>query len=92
MEEDEISRYTKKPVTTEAVVWDGSEEVISWVADRTIKTDFSQTNPSLFIETLEGTMEAKIGDYIIQGVKGELYPCKPDIFKATYTNEDGTEI
>lgn len=36
------------------------------------------------IETLEGTMEAAIGDWIITGVKGELYPCKPDIFEATY--------
>ncbi len=36
------------------------------------------------IETLEGTMTANIGDWIIKGVKGELYPCKPDIFEATY--------
>ncbi len=44
-------------------------------------------SPSLncaFIKTLEGEMKAKIGDYIIRGIKGELYPCKPDIFEATY--------
>lgn len=40
---------------------------------------------SIFIETLEGTMEAQPGDYIITGIKGEQYPCKPDIFEATYT-------
>jgi hypothetical protein len=38
----------------------------------------------LYIETLEGTMKADNGDWIIRGVKGELYPCKPDIFEATY--------
>ena len=38
----------------------------------------------LFIKTLEGRMLADVGDYIIQGVQGEIYPCKPDIFKATY--------
>ena len=39
---------------------------------------------SAFIATLEGTMEARIGDYIIRGIRGEIYPCKPDIFEATY--------
>ena len=43
-----------------------------------------QTTKELEIETLEGTMKAKKGDYIITGVKGEKYPCKPDIFKETY--------
>ena len=38
----------------------------------------------IFIPTLEGTMKADLGDWIIKGVKGELYPCKPDIFEATY--------
>lgn len=38
----------------------------------------------LFIETLEGTHHVSVGDYVIQGIKGELYPCKPDIFEATY--------
>ena len=38
----------------------------------------------MYIRTLEGTMRAEIGDWIIKGVKGELYPCKPDIFEATY--------
>lgn len=46
-------------------------------------------NPSqLFITTLEGIMTANIGDYIIRGVKGEFYPCKPDIFEATYEQVD----
>lgn len=41
-------------------------------------------NPILKIETLEGTIDASIGDYIIKGINGEFYPCKPDIFKITY--------
>ena len=41
-------------------------------------------DPKIIIETLEGTMYASLGDYIIKGVKGEFYPCKPEIFKETY--------
>lgn len=43
-----------------------------------------QTDKEVFIETLEGTMKADKGDWIIKGVKGELYPCKPDVFEMTY--------
>lgn len=43
-----------------------------------------QTKKVTYIDTLEGKMKANIGDWIIKGVKGELYPCKPDIFRATY--------
>lgn len=43
-----------------------------------------EDNPYLKIETLEGIMKASVGDYIIKGVNGEFYPCKPDIFEKTY--------
>lgn len=43
-----------------------------------------QTDKELLIETLEGTMKANVGDWIIQGVTGEFYPCKPDVFEKTY--------
>ena len=43
-----------------------------------------QTDEVMYIETLEGVLKADIGDYIITGVRGEQYPCKPDIFEATY--------
>lgn len=46
-------------------------------------------NDELYIATLEGTMEVSVGDWIIQGIQGELYPCKPDIFDATYEPVDG---
>ena len=44
-----------------------------------------QTDKEMIIHTLEGDMKADVGDYIITGVRGEQYPCKPDIFKETYT-------
>lgn len=47
-----------------------------------------QTDKEIDIKTLEGTMHADVGDYIITGVKGEKYPCKPDIFEATYEKID----
>lgn len=49
-----------------------------------------KTDKELIIHTLEGDMKASIGDYIITGVKGEQYPCKPDIFEATYESADTT--
>jgi hypothetical protein len=47
-----------------------------------------QTDKDMYIETLEGVMHASAGDWVIQGVSGELYPCKPDIFEQTYDLEE----
>lgn len=47
-----------------------------------------ETSEVVYIETLEGIMKASIGDFIIKGIEGEIYPCKPDIFKKTYLKED----
>jgi hypothetical protein len=84
-------RFRKKPVEIEAVQFTGSN------ADKLM--EFTQEGPhvrirttnenadgtcELYIETLEGNMLAQAGDWIIKGVKGEFYPCKPDIFEATY--------
>ena len=49
-----------------------------------VHVNYEYTNPYVPIETLEGTMRASVGDYIIKGVNGEFYPCKPDIFEKTY--------
>lgn len=54
-----------------------------------VTIDAYQTDVELDIPTLEGTMHASVGDYIITGVRGELYPCKPDIFLETYEPADG---
>jgi hypothetical protein len=86
-------RYRKKPVIIHAVKFKGfdeKEQVIfserpDWLNEaigNTI-TFFDKPN-TLTIETLEGRMTAEIGDYIIMGIQGELYPCKPDIFQASY--------
>lgn len=79
-------RYRKRPVVIEAVVWNGK---ISSISHLNIP-ECSQALGSdvLRIQTLEGSMTAQVGDYIIRGVKGEFYPCKPDIFEATYEREE----
>ncbi len=87
-----MSRYRKRPVIIDAVRWDPPFKtfpVPEWVGEAINKNP--QEVGSLFrygddihIHTLEGKMTARPGDYIIRGVKGELYPCKPDIFEATY--------
>lgn len=81
-----IKKYRKKPVVIEAIQWIGNNlsEIDNFIG-RTV--DNKET--TLVIHTLEGDMEASIGDYIIKGVKGEFYPCKPDIFDKTY--EEVTE-
>lgn len=82
-----MARFRKKPVVIEAWEFDG-------------RLDFSKTLPKeikdnvklfrlngigqLLIQTLEGEMKADYGDFIIKGVNGEYYPCKPDIFEKTY--------
>jgi hypothetical protein len=80
-----VAKYTKKPVTIEALQWTG--ENIDEVAEFCPVCYFRETKgeSKLTISTLEGPMSATIGDYIIKGVKGEFYPCKPDIFELTYT-------
>lgn len=78
-----IKRYRKKTVTIEAVQWTGDN--ISEICEFTHKEKRDILGIwHLRIETLEGVHIASIGDYIIKGVKGEFYPCKPDIFAQTY--------
>ena len=80
-----MAKYCKKPVEIEAIQWNGTNEseIKAFVGDA---AKFATT--SLTIETLEGTMIAQIGDFIIRGVDGEFYPCKPDIFERTYDKVD----
>ena len=87
-------KYRKKPVVIEAIQWNGlnlSEIMAFGGKDITVEIndlawEVGKAPPvvHIYIKTLEGTMEAKREDYIIKGVKGEIYPCKPDIFEATY--------
>ena len=74
-------RYRKKPVEIEAVQWTGGnlEEIEEFAGN-----SLAYIEQHVIIKTLEGCMRASKGDYIIKGIAGEFYPCKPDIFKATY--------
>jgi hypothetical protein len=86
---DKPQKFRKKPVVIEAIQFTGSNHrhVLSF-----IYPDMSEVGQSgaetmklpVVVGTLEGDMTAAAGDWIIKGVKGEFYPCKPDIFDATY--------
>lgn len=85
-------RYRKKPVVIEAMhlTDDTDIDVVTWLEDNGV--DFlavavygaEDCLSGIDLPTMEGTMRADIGDWIIKGVQGEFYPCKPDIFDATY--------
>ena len=77
-------KFRKKPVVIDAVQCTGKnyDEVSTFAYDSERAVFIGENN--LIITTLEGDMIANVGDWIIKGVKGELYPCKPDIFKETY--------
>lgn len=96
MKETIIRQYRKKPVTVEAVQLDNLNvpSVVRWIGEDKAKMNLESDEawnlgkaPPIFsvtICTLEGDMKAMPGDYIIKGVNGEFYPCKPDIFEKTY--------
>lgn len=87
-----MARYRKRPVVVEAILvadalrcatraWD---QLPSWVRDAYEAGGILFLSDSVSIRTLEGTMRGEPSDWLIRGVQGELYACKPDIFKATY--------
>ena len=75
--------YTKKPVTITALLYTGhnTDAVLDFIG---AESSFVDRGGSIVIKTLEGDIRASIGDYIICGIQGEFYPCKPDIFKDSY--------
>ena len=81
-----MAKYRKKPVEIEAVLWDGDKvsETTPWICEALRNDTIMRYGDKVVIRTLEGQLFANPGDYIIKGVKGELYPCKPDIFNETY--------
>lgn len=93
------TKFRKKPVVIEAMQFDGSwqsaQPILVWMeTDRPLDrsgarwSDNNGAGPFIHINTLEGEMTASPGDWIIKGVKGEFYPCKPDIFEQTYEPVD----
>jgi hypothetical protein len=83
-----MPKFRKKPVVIEAVLFNGqnTEEIERFLEP--IGAGVYQNQ--VVIQTLEGVMKGDIGDWIIRGVKGEFYPCKPDIFAATYEHVEET--
>ena len=82
-------KFRKKPVVIEAMEFteESKNQVYNFVRGNKVASE-SDGKPTLTIQTLEGDMCASLGDWIIRGVKGEFYPCKPDVFVATYDRVD----
>jgi hypothetical protein len=82
-----VTQYRKKPVVIEAMEWDGTiasaRNIRRAFGDDVLIHDYPHT-VAMGVRTLEGELRATVGDYIIKGVKGEVYPCKPDVFAITY--------
>jgi hypothetical protein len=84
-----VKQYRKKPVVIEAIQvtefnYDAIEDFMDTPPDAGWLDGIGNRLNTVEIITLEGVMIANVGDYIIKGVQGEFYPCKPDIFEATY--------
>jgi hypothetical protein len=85
----DMAKYRKKPIVIEAVQLGADGEAPIWWSEAIHRGNLEIHNPGIvdsyaLIKTREGTMRGERGDWIIRGVKGEIYPCKPDIFAATY--------
>lgn len=85
----ESMKYRKKPVVIEAIQYHVAEtnkaEIMVFIGAKEYEEDFLE--PGITIKTLEGDMKVSPGDFVIKGIKGEFYPCKPDIFEQTYEKE-----
>lgn len=92
-----MPKFRKKPVEIEAIQWDGTRESIDAICDWVNGGDDNYDDPTItycysgvddvdnvIITTLEGDHRVSVGDFVIRGVAGEHYPCKPDIFAKTY--------
>ena len=86
-----MAQYRKKPVVIEAFQFTGpwsGPGIPQWYTDAFSRNEVTHSGnwetDAALIKTLEGTMKVEKGDWVIRGVKGELYPCKDDIFRATY--------
>lgn len=78
-----MAKYRKKPIVIEAFQWQG--EIVPGLRRICVgQNELAQDEYNLIIPTLEGSMFAAEGDWIITGVKGERYPCKPDVFEMSY--------
>lgn len=82
-------KYRKRPITIDAFPYEGQlSNLPIWAAEALASGILHYTGPDLCVKTLEGELIVSPGDYIIRGVAGELYPCKPDIFHQTYESAE----
>lgn len=83
-----VKEYIKKPIKVQAIQFFRNKEIVSEISKfmgKEVEVRYRDYNePVLFIDTLEGLEVASEGDFIIKGIKGEFYPCKPDVFEKTY--------
>lgn len=90
-----MARFRKKPVIVEArQLLDDLQchfEIAAWIGAGGGNATLSLAGSHMYIQTLEGPMRADLGDWIIRGIQGEHYPCKPDIFEATYERVEDHE-
>lgn len=79
-----MPKFRKRPVVIDAIQWTGDnmKEMTAFIGPGQYEEGFS--DDFFYVKTLEGELRASLHDWIIKGVKGEFYPCKPDIFEATY--------
>ena len=86
-------KYRKKPIVIEAIQWTGENlNELTFKFPKCFGSHLISNKSEIVISTLEGNMVANIGDYIICGIKEEFYPCKPDIFEATYEKVEDDEM
>lgn len=84
-----VMKVRKKPVEVEAVQWTGENlEEIVYFCGKYLFFINGSLHDFVYIKTLEGPHRVSLNDYIIKGIKGEFYPCKPDIFEMTYERID----
>ena len=90
-----VKKYIKRPVSVEAIQYTDNNlyEVLNFLGKENYSLEHVKNGVvDIMIYTLEGDHRCKKGDYIIKGIKGEFYPCKPDIFEKTYNEEKGQTI
>lgn len=84
-------KYRKKPVVIEAIQWNSQEDIEAikeMLGDKLISEESNVGTVGNWVKTLEGDMMISRNDWIIKGINGEFYPCKPDIFEKTYEKVD----
>ncbi|MDO4714001.1 MAG: hypothetical protein Q4B28_05155 [bacterium] len=81
--EPKAQKYRKKPLVIEAVKYESIDQIKRYFPNIEVRDD-NRASRAISLKTLEGWVELQVGDYVVKGIKGEYYPCKPDIFEESY--------